>query len=408
VKPLQMLAVLGTLILCLAGLSWMVKVFPSTLSARARPFAKDPGVGEEKLPDIDDVEPPQNPDKEHYNDNPFQLSETGAQPHAELVETTYEFGRMGLGKTGKHDFLVKNTGKAPLKIARGPTQCKCTVSGLKDQEVAPGGEAAIHLAWEPKATGPFAQTATIWTNDPQNPKLTIGVEGEMFREIDVQPAEGWKLGNLTNSKPVEFGGLIQSAVFKEFKITGIDTSSDRVKLEAIPLTEAELATPDLTYLCGYRLKGELAGVSDPGKISESVTIHTDLQEYPKFELPITATRVGAITIIGPHWFAGGPLLDLGKVSAETGKEIKLTVMIPPGEEEFKFNGVTSDPGFVQVRLKPEKLGKDLSRERYTLFVTVPPNSPKGVWGQGHEGKLVIKTNHPQIPELDIRLHLDVQ
>ncbi|WP_437223334.1 DUF1573 domain-containing protein [Planctomicrobium sp. SH661] len=399
-KPLQLLAILTTFFLCLAGLAWLFRVMSPE---NAPPQVTAPTEAAE-----DPEQEPENPDKDHYTKNPFKISKGGEQPHAELVETKYQFGRMGLGKVGKHDFIVKNTGTAPLKIARGPTQCKCTVTGLKDQEVPPGGEASIHLAWEPKSDGPFAQNATIWTNDPEHPELTIGVEGEMFHEIDVQPSEGWKLNNLTTSEPTTFRGAIKSPVFEKFEITKIETSSDRVKVEFAPMTEEELRGPNYNSLSGFMLNGELAGISEPGKVDETVTIYTDLPDYPKFELPVTATRIGAITIIGPHWFAGGPMMDLGKVSAEKGKEFKFTVMVPPGEEEFKFTEVVNDPGFVTLRLQPEKTGKELSRERYTMFVTIPPGSPKGIWGPGREGKISIKTNHPQIPELNIRLNMDVE
>jgi len=398
VRPLQLIAVLATLFVCMAAVAWLSRTVPEVSS--------QPNINETQKPP--EPEEPENSDKEHYDKNPFTLSKTGDQPRAELVETTFEFGRMGLGKVGKHDFIVKNTGHAPLKIARGPTQCKCTVSGLKDQQVPPGGEAAIHLAWEPKSDGPFAQTATIWTNDPENPTLTIGVEGEMFREISLHPSEGWKLGNLTTSDPTPFMGVIESPVFEKFNITSVETSSDRVKVEAIPLTEDEIKASPTHARCGFHLKGELIGISEPGKVNEMVTIYTDMEEYPKFELPLTASRVGAITIIGPNWFSGGPLLDLKKVSAKEGKEFKLTVMLPPSQEEFKFTRVSSNPNFVQVRLQPEKTGQELSQERYSMFVTVPPGSPKGVWGAGREGHLIIQTNHPQVPELDIKLYVDVE
>jgi len=403
VKPLQLVAVLATLLLCLAGVAWVSKLIPSPKAAPENFLEQDRPAA-----DDDSASPSEkDPDHDHYETNPFTPAGSGDQPRAELVEATFQFGRMGLGQVGKHDFTIRNTGKAPLKIAKGPTQCKCTVSGLKDQEVPPGGEAMIHLAWEPKSIGPFAQTATIWTNDPEHLEMKIGVEGEMFREIDVQPAGGWKLGNLTTSNPTPFTGLIQSPVIKEFGITKIETSSDRVKVESVPLSKEELEASG-EFLSGYLLKGELAGISEPGKVEETITVHTDLKDYPKFELPLTASRIGAITIIGPHWIAGGPRLNLGKVSAKTGKEFKLTVMIPPGKEEFKFLSVNANPGFVQVRLQPEKLGQELARERYSMIVTVPPESPKGVWGLGRAGKLVVKTNHPQVPELDIELYVDVE
>lgn len=401
-KPLQLFATLATLLICLSVFSWIIsKTAPPRKDLVGSKFNRpDPSLAEEE--EEDDT------DKDHYKKNPFPAATGSELPVAELVETTYQFGRMGLGKVGEHNFVLKNTGNAPLKIAKGPTQCKCTVAGLKDQEIPPGGEATIHLAWEPKSPGPFAQTATLWTNDPKNPELTIGVEGDMFQEIEVQPLEGWKLGVLTSSKPTPIRGIIQSAVIENFEITKIETSSDRVTLKETKLTPEELQGEEISLRSGYRLEGELAAISEPGNVEESVTIHTNLEEYPKFVLPLSARRAGALTVIGPQWTAGGPRLDLGKISSEKGKETKLTVMIPPADEEFKILETISNPAFVQATLKPERTGKELAQERYSLFFTVPPGSPKGIWGAGREGKITLKTNHPQVRDIDITLYVEVE
>ncbi len=402
-KPLQIFAALATLLICLYAFSWIVSkttvVKTDSVKSKFERPTTTPAEEEEQKED---------PDKDYYKKNPFQPAKGNDLPVAELPEKTYEFGRMGLGKVGEHDFIIKNTGTAPLKIAKGPTQCKCTVAGLKDQEIPPGGEATIHLSWEPKSVGPFAQTATIWTNDPKNPELTIGVEGDMFQEIEIQPMDGWKLGVLTNSNPTPFRGMIQSAVIDNFEITKIETSSDRVTLKETKLTPEELEEDGNSLRCGYRLEGELAGISEPGKVEETITIYTNLEEYPKFELTLSARRAGAMTVIGPQWTSGGPMLNLGKISSAEGKETKLTVMIPPGDEEFKILETISDPGFVQARLKPERTGKELAQERYSLFFKVPPGSPKGIWGPGREGKITLKTNHPQVRDVDITLYVEVE
>ncbi|SFH86902.1 DUF1573 domain-containing protein [Planctomicrobium piriforme] len=395
-----MLAVIATLIACLAVFAWGVGQMPDV----AKWTAQKPAATGDKP-----AEPatPVPPEHEHFPTNPFTPDKAATnQPKVQLPEAQYEFGRMALGKTGEHDFVVKNIGTAPLKLAKGPVQCKCTVSGLKEQEVPPGGEAMIHLAWTPKDIGPFAQVATIWTNDPEQDHFTVGASGTMYPEIQVKPDNGWALGPISNSNDVPLVGSLESPVIEKFSITKIEPSSDRVELEAVPYTAEELKEKDL--LSGYHFLGRLKGIQNPSSIQESITVHTDLADHPKYEFPITGSRTGAVTIIGPTWFAGGPLIDLGTVSAEKGKEFKLTLMVNPGEEELKFTDVKINPGFVQMKLKPEQTGKELSRERYSLIITVPPGSPKGNWIASKPGQFLIKTNHAQIPELDIKLHLNVE
>jgi hypothetical protein len=405
VKPLQILAVFITLILALGALSWALSKSSQVQKAA---LETPPAAPENKTPSAD--KPEEDHDKDHFTTNPFlkdsQASSAGDRPKVEIEEVQYEFGRMALGKTGQHDFLVKNTGKAPLKLARGPVQCKCTVSGLKEREVPPGGETLIHLSWTPKDVGPFSQVATIWTNDPEKESFQIGASGEMYPEITVAPENGWPLGQITNSNDVPLQGEITSAVLEPFQITKITPSNDRVQLEAIPFTEDELKERDLRT--GFHLLGHLKGMKDPQPVEENVVIETSLADHPKFELPVTGTRTGAITIIGPNWFAGGPLIDMGKVPSAKGKEFRLTLMVAPADEEMQFIDVSVDPKFIQVRLKPEQTGKKLARERYTMFLNVPTGSPIGIWNSARPGKLTIKTNHPQVRELEIHLHLEVE
>lgn len=396
-KPLQTLAILATLVVCLGALAWMARSAPgwlatATTTTSEGTSAKTPPEADAKL--------------QYEKENPFNLAAQKTHPKAEIPEIQYAFGRMVLGSTGEHDFVIRNVGDVPLKLAKGPTQCKCTVAGVKDQEIPPGGEASIHLSWKPETEGRFAQTAIIWTNDPDHAKVVLGVDGMMFPEIVVQPPTGWLLGPVASGKEVPLEGSIYSAIFDNFKITGIESSNEAITLEATPFTEPELA--ERQAKTGYHLRGKVAASSNPGPIQAMLTVHTDLEKHPKFEFSVSGTRTGALTIIGPHWFAGEHLIDLGKVSSADGKEIKLTVMLQPGPEEMKFTEVQAVPAFVKVRLKPESVGAEVKRERYSLFVEVPKGSPKGIWHRGNPGGILIKTNHPQVPELHVNLIMDVE
>jgi len=407
VKPLQLIAVLFTLVACLSLVSWFMTqpvLLGTTKNARTvspeKTGAEDEGKEEGADHSHDET------DKEHHKTNPFKAATGEKLPKLEIVEKEFNFSRMALGATGEHDFVVKNVGTAPAKIARGPVQCKCTVAGLKDQEIPPGEEIRIHLAWTPKDIGPFSQSATIWSNDPDNLEIKLIVTGELFPEVNIAPQNGWSLGPISTSEKIPLIGFIESAVYNTFKITEIVKSSDRVQMEAIAYTENELQ--ERAVLSGYHLRGHLVGIETPQPISELITVHTDLKNLPKFELPVNGTRTGSITIIGSNWYSGNRLLDLGMVSTGKGKEVKLTVMTPPAEEELKLLEVKANPGFLSATLKPEQVGKELARERYSLFVKVPPDSPKGVWPEGTPGTLLLKTNHPLVPELEIKIELTVE
>ena len=399
-KPLQLFALLVSLIASLALLSWIMTKATARSQANApgRPHQQTPADGEHP-----DGEPE---DKDIHKTNPFNPASGAQLPKLEIAEKEFQFGRMALGATGEHDFVIKNVGTAPAKIARGPVQCKCTLAKLANGELQPGEETVIHLSWTPRDGGPFSQSATIWTDDPENQEIKLIVSGEMFPEVSIAPTNGWTLGPISNSNDVPLEGYIESAVFEKFELTKIDVSSDRVELEAVPYPKEELEAKQLSS--GYHLRGRLKGLETPQPIKEMITVHTDLKNLPKVEFPVTGSRTGSITIIGPNWFSGNRLLNIGQVSAEKGKEVKLTVILPPQEEELKLLEVTANPGFLTAQLKPEQVGKDLPRERYTLLVNVPANSPKGVWPEGAPGVLMLKTNHPIVQTLDIKVNLIIE
>jgi hypothetical protein len=159
---------------------------------------------------------------------------------------------------------------------------------------------------------------------------------------------------------------------------------------------------------GYALNGVLLAGQEPGPIQELITLETNNAEHPKFEFSVTGTRTGALTIIGPGWHAGQHLVNFEKVSSEAGKQLKLTVILASFGKPLELLDVQSDPAFLTVSLKPEQVGGDAKRERYSLIIAVPKGSPKGVWHSARLGSIKIKTNHPQIPELELKVVMDIQ
>ncbi|MFI4874394.1 MAG: DUF1573 domain-containing protein, partial [Blastopirellula sp. JB062] len=89
------------------------------------------------------------------------------QPKVEVERTEYNFGSMERFEKSSHTFTIRNVGDAPLQLEVGDSSCSCTLAGLEEAGVAPGEETHIKLEWTLKfKEGPFRQSATILTNDP--------------------------------------------------------------------------------------------------------------------------------------------------------------------------------------------------------------------------------------------------
>src|SRR5687768_2149304 len=128
-----------------------------------------------------------------YAQSPFQLAVNTTEPHgqAEVVgPETHNFGFMEQDRKGSHTFEIRNIGNAPLKLAKGATTCKCTLSTLENDTVQPGKSAKIELEWT--ASGHetnFRHSATIRTSDPGRQYIQLTIEGRVSRSHKIVPQD---------------------------------------------------------------------------------------------------------------------------------------------------------------------------------------------------------------------------
>src|SRR3954449_6323415 len=125
-------------------------------------------------------------------DEPKARSKAGDKESAHITvdEQHYNFGSMQRGTTKSHEFVIRNTGNAPLKIRNGGTTCKCTLSKVADESIPPNGSTKVKLEWTAKAdSGPFRQTATILTNDPTQTQVELSVDGQILALSGVEPPD---------------------------------------------------------------------------------------------------------------------------------------------------------------------------------------------------------------------------
>ncbi len=104
-----------------------------------------------------------------------QSAKAVAVPEIEMLETSYDFGKMQQGESVTHDFVLKNIGEADLIISAAKGSCGCTVPQWPKTPIAQGEEATIKVTYNSAGKkGKQNKTVTLVTNAIPNTKvLTI-------------------------------------------------------------------------------------------------------------------------------------------------------------------------------------------------------------------------------------------
>lgn len=115
----------------------------------------------------------------------FSAEEGGADSgaRAALPEAFHDFGRISAQAVVSHDFLLSNTGTAPLVIERAYTTCGCTSAEFTARVIPPGKASRVTITFDagyhPSQGQAVRRGLVIETNDPTRPQVEIWVEARI-------------------------------------------------------------------------------------------------------------------------------------------------------------------------------------------------------------------------------------
>ena len=249
---------------------------------------------------------------------------------AAVDQDEFNFGKMDFREDGKHEFTITNRGDQVLTVDLGSTSCKCTVSEIKDSQLAPGQSTKVLITWHgaKNYVGPFRQTATLVTNDPLHPELTFTIKGEYTRPVFADPDEV-AFGDIPGNEPVTRETRILCILPKsQLKIEGHHMSDPDLE-RFFQVEESPLADFDLPKETGAT-SGVLVRVTAKsglplGAFQQTITLKTNLAEDPEVDLPVFGS-VGEVSLVGPGWNSGKGLLDIGTVDGRNGTQRRLIVL----------------------------------------------------------------------------------
>ena len=103
-------------------------------------------------------------------------------PKVRMSEEKYNFGTVKEGENVEHTFTITNVGKSKLYIHKTKTTCGCTVGRPEKEELDPGESTSIKATFRTHGkVGSQSRPIDIITNDPEKPKVTATLEGNVIK-----------------------------------------------------------------------------------------------------------------------------------------------------------------------------------------------------------------------------------
>ncbi len=358
----------------------------------SRPYGGPSGLPRDGLPEVD--------------------AGAAAQPKAVVDNARHEFGRMFIGEDGKHDFVLRNDGNAPLEIREGKKTCRCTDVIIEKSSIQPGRSGKVTVSWrsdqQVDASREIAH-ATIRTTDPDQRSIKLTVLGRIIPAARTVPGE-LVFDRLSAGEPTTAVARLYGYVKRSLKILAVDVADKRTAEyfdAAVEPLSAEEIEEEPDAKSGYLLRITVKPGLPLGAFRQKILIRTNLERAPQVEVPVVGSVVGDIKIVavGGGWNDSTGTLTLGTVKSGEGATRQLILVVRgPHRRSVTFGPVRCMPEFLDVKLGERKE----TETSVTLPVTIriPKGSPAANYLGGEQGKLgeiMIEADHPQVPRLRIRV-----
>lgn len=342
-----------------------------------------------------------------------EAAPSGEAAVADVPETRHEFGTVGTGAEGSHEFVIHNTGKAPLVLTRGATSCSCTVSDFESKdggdelarkEVPPGGSTRLRLKWRGKGPGgPFRQQATVFTNDPRRPEIAFTIEGTVVPTWKAVPET---VALPTIATTVETRSAVKLFTYGtgqpvvEELLAADPQTAQSFRLASTPLGSDEIAAePGATG--GLAIDVTVSPGLPIGPVRQTISARLRIPEEITVEIPVQGTVSGALALAGGAWDSSRQALLLGTVSGRTGSKAEV-FLTAKGPHATTVKPVVREvvPESLAVEIGVGRPVGDKGMVRIPIVITIPPGSPPAnhrCSEQGPAGRVVLDTGHPENP-----------
>lgn len=255
-----------------------------------------------------------------------------------------------------------------------------------DKVIPSGQEGKVHMVIEGKRVhDKFNKSATIRSNDPEHPVMTISMEGNITPFVAIVPNSRIYLQGQYGEKVEKKLTVKSNEDDLDFKITNIESNiDDKITYEYAPT--AEKSTWEISVYKNPRLPT----LSTYGNL----TVYTNSERAPTKTVQVQVITKGAISVEPKSVNFG--TVNFGSDGAR-GEAVTKNVVVIKTTGDFTILDLQFSTDKFVGEIEAVQLGK-----RYNIRVTFNPPVKKQP-RQTHVGEMTIITDDPMEPELKVRL-----
>jgi hypothetical protein len=339
-----------------------------------------------------------------------------AQPLMKLSFSEHDFGTFK-EEAGRQtfDFMVTNTGNAPLVIQNIVASCGCTTPEWTREPIQPGAKGKITAIYDPAGRpGQFSKTLSVYSNSDPN-ILVLTIKGEVVaREKTIEELFQFPVGPIRfESNHLAFTNVKRTE--KKIRVMQlVNTSSEPVKVEfdQLPPHLTLKANPE-TLKPGQ--KGIVEGTYDAtknnawGNVNDLVKIKLNGVVQETLYYYVSANLVEDFSSMTREQLENAPVfqvvtttIDLGKINGSTLNDVEFK-FTNVGKSDLMIRQVRSSCGCTAVQQGPQNEGIKPGQS----------SSIKATFNSGsYSGKVTkaiyVYTNDPKNSEVVLMLNADVQ
>jgi len=364
-----------------------------------------------------------------YLHSPAQLSPRSAQapalaapgvnqPRALVDRSFHDFGPVDRDRKVSHVFRVTNMGKSTLTLKSGGTTCsKCTIAELTRSDVEPGETVDVTVEYQPNVRQPrFRQTATLLTNDPDQPRIELSIFGTVTAQYTVTPdmLVLSRFSSTTGTKAeVKILAFVSDSVsMARYQLEEPETA-EYFEVKSEPLPRQQWTDPKARS--GLLLSVTVKPGLPLGPVRQTIRLDLALAGVtanPTIEIPIEGTVDADISLAGHGWIQDQNLLKFGPVKHGQGAVRDLFLLVRGEHRQgLQVTPAAVVPNWVKVTVgEPTDLAGG-TVTKIPLKVEIPPDAPVANHSGtdlGKLGEVILETSHPVVKRIRMNLNFTIE
>ena len=183
------------------------------------------------------------------------LSQSFGQARLTANIESIDVGQIEWNKPVVVEYMITNSGDAPLHIANVTSSCGCAVATWPSMPIGPNEKEFIKVEFDAKALGQFYKEICIYSNSTPN-LVYLNFIGEVVRQItDFSSSHPYQFGSLRLDKEeIQFGDVLEGEqpVFKLSVVNESDSPYKPILMHVPPYLSVEASD----YYLGKGERGE--------------------------------------------------------------------------------------------------------------------------------------------------------